>query len=202
MELVITRTSKIDQSGISNNEGCLLQNKYQTFDEFIKACYKRLEISYPKYYKMDRLSKLCFIGTEVLLKDYIKFRHYERDKIAVVLENYHSSIDTDLNHIETISDINNYFPSPAVFVYTLPNIMIGEICIRHQITGEGSCFLFPGEAKHFLKDYIISLFKNENYHCCIAGKVDYAYEKYESTLYLIEKRELVEKHILKFDSIF
>lgn len=202
MELVISRTSRIYPAGAWENEVFLLQNMSQQFDEFMKTCYKHLETSYPKYYKMDRLSKLCFIGTEILLRDYSRFFHYDRDKIAVILENQHSSIDADEKHLETIRDKSNYFPSPAMFVYTLPNIMIGEICIRHKIIGEGSCFLFADDGKHFMKEYILSLFRNENYQCCIAGSVDYLDEKYEANLYLIEKRELVEQHILKFDSIF
>jgi len=30
----------------------------------------------------------------------------------------------------------NFFPSPAVFVYTLPNIVTGEVAIKHKTYGE------------------------------------------------------------------
>jgi 3-oxoacyl-[acyl-carrier-protein] synthase-1 len=35
----------------------------------------------------------------------------------------------------------NYYPSPALFVYTLPNIVTGEIAIRHHIQGETSFYV-------------------------------------------------------------
>ena len=202
MELVVTRISEIDAHGAKSNLDYMVENDRESFDVFTKNCYKRLNISYPKFYKMDRLSKLCFIGTEILLHDHKRFEQYDREKICVILENYHSSIDTDIKHFESIKSREEYFPSPAIFVYTLPNIMLGEICIRHHIQGESSCFLPQEGEKDFIKNYISALFLNENYDCCIAGKVDYFEEVYESKLYLIEKRDLVEKHILKFDSIF
>jgi hypothetical protein len=202
MELVVTRISEIDAHAARSNDGTLQKNEQQNFDAYMKDCYRQLNISYPKFYKMDRLSKLCFIAAELLLKDHEYFEQYDREKICVILENHHSSIDADIRHFDSIKSKDDYFPSPAVFVYTLPNIMVGELCIRHHITGEGSCFLLQEDEKHFMKNYIASLFLNEGYQCCITGKVDYIDGKYEAKLYLIEKRDLVEKHILKFDSIF
>ena len=40
-------------------------------------------------------------------------------------------------------DKENYYPSPALFVYTLPNIVTGELAIRHQIYGETACYVLP-----------------------------------------------------------
>ena len=39
---------------------------------------------------------------------------------------------------ETIQHADSYYPSPALFVYTLPNIVTGEIAIRNKYYGETS----------------------------------------------------------------
>ena len=42
----------------------------------------------------------------------------------------------DRKYQETIQTQKNFFPSPAVFVYTLPNIVTGEVAIKHKTYGE------------------------------------------------------------------
>ena len=51
------------------------------------------------------------------------------------------SLDDDQTYQQTIQSADNYFPSPAVFVYTLSNIVTGEIAIRHRIMGESTCYV-------------------------------------------------------------
>ena len=49
-----------------------------------------------------------------------------------------NSLDSDLKHQ---SGIENNAVSPAVFVYTLPNIVIGEISIKYKWKSEGVFFI-------------------------------------------------------------
>ena len=107
-----------------------------TFAGFLKALYKKEQISYPKFYKMDSLSKLGFLTSERLFKECDVLEKYPKEEIGVIIFNSSASLDTDLAYQQTIEDKANYFPSPSVFVYTLPNILVGEICIRHKINGE------------------------------------------------------------------
>ena len=109
-----------------------------TLDDFLEDAFKYLSLSYPKFYKMDRLSKLGFLASEMLLKDTLLFPRYSSDQVALVLSNASSSLDTDIRFDESMKTI----PSPALFVYTLPNIVAGEICIRQGITGENAFFVF------------------------------------------------------------
>jgi len=95
--------------------------------------YKQLDLNYPKYHKMDNLSKLGFLGVE-LLKREIDLSQYGEDRIAQIFQNSYSSLDTDIVHQKSIND--KKMPSPAVFVYTLPNIVMGEIAIRNKLYGE------------------------------------------------------------------
>src|SRR5205085_1455803 len=100
---------------------------------FLKASYKHFQLNYPKFYKMDKLCQLAFLTSELLLKDNKITDKYSKEDISIVIENSSSSLEIDTEHQTTISDSTNYFPSPAVFVYTLPNILIGEIAIRNLI---------------------------------------------------------------------
>lgn len=104
---------------------------------FLLALYKHAGINYPKFYKMDNLSKLGFLAAEMILKNPTLILDFKKEDIAIVLYNRNSSLDTDINYFETVKEM----ASPALFVYTLPNILIGELCIRHGFKGENIFFL-------------------------------------------------------------
>ena len=108
--------------------------------EEITDFYRSLQINYPKFFKMDGLSKLGFLASEMIFRD-DENRFEPRENIAVICFNRFSSLDTDLQYQKTISDNANYFPSPALFVYTLPNIVAGEIAIRNNIFGETAFYI-------------------------------------------------------------
>lgn len=104
----------------------------ETGERLLVELYRRYVGDYPKFYKMDTLSRLGFIAAEILLK----LEPVE----AVILGNRSASIKNDRDYLKTITD-GNYYPSPALFVYTLPNIVTGEIAIRHHIQGETSFYV-------------------------------------------------------------
>ena len=95
----------------------------------IAGLYREFVGDYPKFFKMDSLCKLGFIGSELLLKG---INAEEKENAAIILFNRNGSLITDRNYQKTITD-DNYFPSPALFVYTLANIVTGEIAIRNKI---------------------------------------------------------------------
>lgn len=122
-----------------NGELALSANDSTDQIDWFKQNYKELGMAYPKFHKMDSLSKLAVLSAEILLDDEIKDAN--PGEVGVLLFNRHSSIDADSEHQKLISDQNNPMASPAVFVYTLPNIMLGEICIRHGLHGENLCLI-------------------------------------------------------------
>jgi len=158
------------------------------FSVSAKSIYKHYNIKYPKFYKMDNLSKLGFLAADILLKNSDILSKYKSEEIAVVLSNESSSLDTDTEYQKTINDRNNYFPSPAVFVYTLANIVIGEICIKHKIKGENTVFIEKDFNKSFIFDYTDILFTEGKTKSCIAGRVNFNYpdKNYYAELYLLE----------------
>jgi 3-oxoacyl-[acyl-carrier-protein] synthase-1 len=104
---------------------------------------------------MDGLSKLGFLSSEMLLKDE-EHRFVPRENVAIICFNSASCLDTDMQYEATICDNENYFPSPALFVYTLPNIVAGEIAIRNKFHGETFFYL----CRHFCAAQMVEVVNN------------------------------------------
>lgn len=102
-----------------------------TADELVEL-YRKEVGDYPKFFKMDPLSRLGFVATEMLLKKSPKADY------GVLLFNRSSSMADDLAFQATIQNHTEWFPSPALFVYTLPNIVTGEIAIRNHFQTESN----------------------------------------------------------------
>ena len=112
----------------------------ETGEKMLVELYRRYAGDYPKFFKMDTLSRLGFIAAELLINEKIRKCENEPMVDTVILANRSASIKNDTDYLATISD-GNYYPSPALFVYTLPNIVTGEIAIRHHIQGETSFYI-------------------------------------------------------------
>lgn len=168
---------------ISFNNTILFEDDANNFKDFIKKAYKYLDIDYPKFFKMDNLSKLAFVAADVLLNN------IDIDQnTAVILSNRSSSLDTDRKHQTSISDAKNYFPSPSVFVYTLPNICIGEICIKHQLFSENSFFIFDTFNPEHLWIQSQYLLKYGKANRVLCGWIDIDDSKYDAFVYVVESQ--------------
>ncbi|PZX48707.1 beta-ketoacyl-[acyl-carrier-protein] synthase family protein [Algoriphagus chordae] len=154
----------------------------ESFSEFLKSAFKPLETSYPKYYKMDRLCQLAFLGAEYLLN--ASNFSFKEDEVALCFFNGLSSLDSDAKHQQLINEEAKV--SPAIFVYTLPNIMMGEIAIKNKWYGENLLMLRPDfnfEEWALEADLLISSGK-ANY--CLGGWVDVYQDHYQLKLYLVK----------------
>jgi hypothetical protein len=158
---------------------------------FLLAAYRHLEMNYPKFHKMDNLSKLGLLATEVLLKENEIKQKHESSRIGVILSNKNASLDSDIKYFESVRSI----PSPALFVYTLPNIMTGEICIKHSFKGENAFFVSDDFDEVFIHRYVAGLLDNHIIDACICGWVEVFADKYDATLLLVEKVEENSLHI-------
>ncbi len=152
--------------------------------DFLLRAYHHFDFQYSKFYKMDSLSKLGWLAAEVLLKDSFKRDLYKPEEIGVVLSNANSSLDTDIKYFETTRE----FASPSLFVYTLPNIIAGEICIRHHFKGENAFFIHEKFDANFIEQYVNNLVNNNILQACICGWVDLLQEKYNAVVFLVEKK--------------
>ncbi len=189
MQTYITKYCSIKNNKLVNSEAYNFSGQdTDDYNTFIKSAFKDCGQKYMKFYKMDKLSKLAFVAAENLFMNNDFLNKYEKEDIGIIISNSYSSLETDNNYFETIKDKENYFPSPAIFVYTLPNILIGEICIKNKIKGEGTFFVSeefnPVESVNYIKE----LFKNNDIQACISGWVDFIDdENYHALLYLTEK---------------
>ncbi|MEQ1552732.1 MAG: hypothetical protein ABL929_01070 [Ferruginibacter sp.] len=181
----ITASCAIKNGKVFKNEKIIFENIEDTLSSFFVSIYKNFEMQYPKFYKMDMLSKLGWLAAEILLKNNFDTQKYKADEVAIILANTNASIDTDTKYFETIKDI----ASPALFVYTLPNIVIGEISIKHNFKGENAFFISEKFDPIFLKNYVQNLIINNNLQACICGWVELVKEDYNATLFLIEKEQ-------------
>jgi 3-oxoacyl-[acyl-carrier-protein] synthase-1 len=145
---------------------------------------------YPKFFKMDTLSKLGFVASEMLLKDEGQERFVSREDRAVVLFNKTASLQADTNYQATIQDPENFFPSPAAFVYTLPNIVTGEIAIRNKYYGETSFIVMESCDAHIMARQLMNAFQDLMTQSILGGWLDCNDENhFEARLFLVEKQQ-------------
>jgi hypothetical protein len=154
---------------------------------FLPAVYQHFNWQYPKFFKMDNLSRLGWAATELLLEGW-DAAAYQPQEVAVVLSNASSSLDTDYKYTQTMKEI----PSPSVFVYTLPNIVIGEICIRHRFKGENAFFLSAEFDAALLTRYVTYVLEAGIARACITGWVEWLGESFKAALFLIERKETAD----------
>ncbi len=182
-KIYITASCKITGQEIYKNEQSVFKSSKSDLAQFLLEAYRHFILDYPKFHKMDNLSKLGWLANEILLQDSFDKEKYMPDEVGIVLSNANSSLDTDIRYYETTKTM----ASPSQFVYTLPNIVIGEISIRHYFKGENAFFIFDAFDAEFIEQYVSNLINNNILQCCICGWVDVLDEKYNATLFLIEK---------------
>jgi hypothetical protein len=178
----ITSYCTIVKNVVYKNEVPVFENRDAGLPAFLLSAYQHFELSYPKFYKMDNLSKLGWLASEVLLKN-SAIKDYQPEEVGLILSNANASLDSDQKYIKSVSDI----PSPALFVYTLPNIMTGEICIRNNFKGEDAFFIFEKFDAGFIEGYVNNLLDNNVLRACICGWVDVLGDDYKAVLFLVEK---------------
>ena len=153
----------------------------------ITDIYKRYLDDNPKYYKMDPLCRLGYIATELLLMAENSPSDMPRNDRAVVFFNGSSSIMADMVYEKSIEDKENYFPSPSAFVYTLPNIVIGEIAIRNHYQGETSFYILNQRNDDIIEKVVEASFIDKDTTSMISGWLDYQDDAhFEADLFITE----------------
>lgn len=138
--------------------------------EMLTEVYKTKIGNYSKFYKMDMLSRLAFVASELLIGCDEENDDHSNDR-AVVLFNHSSSIIADCQYVKSI-EIDDFFPSPAAFVYTLPNITTGEIALRNGYHGETSFYILVERNEKLMQRVIKSTFIDRDIKSVIGGWID------------------------------
>jgi len=172
-------------NGIVAKDGVNIFAHESDLSGLLLATYQYLQLTYPKFYKMDNLSKLGWLATEFLLKDTFNKDEYQPEETGVLLANTNSSLDDDIKYWDSIKEV----ASPSLFVYTLPNIVIGEICIRNHFKGEQAFYIQPEFDAQFITQQVDYLLDKNIMQACICGWVDVFEQNYKAVLFLVEKKK-------------
>jgi hypothetical protein len=194
----IIKFSRISANSLFLNDEPVFSSAASSFEFFADDAYKFLNVSYPKFHKMDALSKLGFLAAEILVRGLEVESLGLPDRRGIVLSNKNSSLDTDIKYHNMLK---KGVASPAVFVYSLPNIVIGEICIRHHIKGENVFFVSAEYDIPFQVNYVNSLLNTGVIDSCLCGWVELVKESYEGFMYLVVKDPYVEGMPFTVDTI-
>ena len=184
-EIYSAKHCVIQNCTITIDSDIVLKSDTSNFASFIREAYKELSESNMKFYKMDDLSKLAYIAASYLLKNEPKV---ESLNIGIVLSNSTASIDTDKKHQQLIDKGGDAAASPAVFVYTLPNVAAGEVCIHHKIQGENTFFIEKNYSPEKLKKYALLAMQDSELSTCICGWCDFLDEEYKAEFELLKAK--------------
>jgi hypothetical protein len=180
---------RISQVVHINPEQVLLNGKVVCAEKpILKRAYSALDLSYPKFFKMDTLSKLGLIGAEYIARSANLEGRYEDDEIALLFNNRDSSLESDVKHQKTLSN-----PSPAVFVYTLPNIVLGEIAIKNKWYGEQLCTVSDTPDAGLIQRLSSSFVKTGKAKAVIIVVINSLDENFDARIALVEKDESGEE---------
>ena len=138
--------------------------------ELLTEIYKSRIGDWPKFYKMDLFTRLVFAAAELLAQK----AGFPQDgtQRGIVLFNASSSIMSDRQHIATFTDKDNFYPSPSVFLYTLPNIVTGEIAIRQGCKGESTLLILERRDEALMERIAQAAFFQSGLETLITGWAD------------------------------
>ncbi|MBN9482883.1 MAG: hypothetical protein BGO70_08400 [Bacteroidetes bacterium 43-93] len=168
MQATIDHWVHIDEQRIIKDGSPLLS--FNADNETAASVYRNMGYSYPKFFKMDLLCQWAWLGAEVLLAQDggTLYEGIDKTKVGVVLATGKGCLDADKKYLESTATI----ASPSLFVYTLPNIMLGEICIRHGFKGEQICFVNDEADAEQIYFWVNDLLQNRGMEACLCGWAD------------------------------
>lgn len=180
----VLRTILVESSRILLNDKVVYSSDSGDFQDFIRSAFKTVCAPNMKFYKMDSLSKLGYVASEVLL-DGIE---YGEEDCGLILSGVYGSLDTDIRHQQIIDTETDAAASPAVFVYTLPNVVEGEISIRHHIKGENTWFWSDDRTLSDVHEYAELSMSAQDMKYCIVGHIDFLNGRYFAKFELLVRR--------------
>ncbi len=174
IKLASRRTVEISGGKITVDGNVVFESETSDFQTFIREAFKSRGESNLKFYKMDDLCKLGYVASAWALDGL----EYGEEECGLVLSGRYGCLDTDIKHQEIIDTEGDASASPAVFVYTLPNVVAGEISIRHHIKGENTWFWSDDETMSDIREYAGLAIQSQNLKYCVVGHLDFLKGEY------------------------
>ena len=157
-------------AGVEETARYSLPQSELPFGEMIRQEYRALEAQNLKFFKMSDLCKGAYIAAENLIRQNNICGKYRPEEIGVIMANSSASLDTDVEHQRILEQHLPEGTSPAVFVYTLPSVAAGEVCIRHKIQGDNTFFI--SDDAQIAEDYARSIIERGYIKAAICGWCD------------------------------
>ena len=179
------RRVQISQGQVNVDETSAFVSSQADFHTFSREAFKSRGEANMKFYKMDDLCKLGYLASAWLL-DGIE---YGEEECGIVMSGKYGCLDTDIRHQQIIDLEGDSSASPAVFVYTLPNVVAAEISIRHHIKGENIWFWSEDETMSDIKKYASILAASRDLKYCIAAHIDFINGDYFAIFELLENTD-------------
>lgn len=154
------------------------------YHAFIRDAFKAVGGQNMKFYKMDDFCKLAYVAADRLLEGI----DFGEEECGMVLSGRYGCLDTDMKHQQIIDSEGDAGASPAVFVYTLPNVAAGEVSIRHHIKGENTWFWSDDRQMRDIRQYAGLMMAAQDLKYCMTGYFDCIAGKYEAVFKLLERQ--------------
>lgn len=168
------------QNKISLDGKPLFEPEGTTGNDISLSLYRLAALNYTKFFKMDLLSRAAFLAAELVIPATLST---DKNNIAAVISTVSGCLDVDKKFEES----RHSLASPALFVYTLPNIMLGEICIRHGFKGEQMCMVSGKADPDWMQFYGADLLQQRGTEACLCGHVEATEEVLSATLLWVSK---------------
>ena len=172
--LVSVRTVEISDGKIYVDGNLVFESEASDFQVFIREAFKSRGESNLKFYKMDDFCKLGYVASAWAFDGL----EYGEEECGLILSGRYGCLDTDIKHQEIIDAEGDSSASPAVFVYTLPNVVAGEISIRHHVKGENTWFWSEDETMSDIREYAVLAAQSQNLKYCVIGHLDFLKGEY------------------------
>lgn len=179
------RRVQISQGQVNVDETSVFVSSQTDFHIFSREAFKSRGEANMKFYKMDDLCKLGYLASAWLLDEI----EYGEEECGIVMSGKYGCLDTDIRHQQIIDSEGDSSASPAVFVYTLPNVVAAEISIRHHIKGENIWFWSEDETMSDITKYASILAASRDLKYCIAAHIDFINGDYFAIFELLENTD-------------
>lgn len=174
----------IGDGGVKVDGEVVFADENADYHVFIRDAFKAGGGQNMKFYKMDDFCKLAYVAADRLLEGI----DFGEEECGMVLSGRYGCLDTDMKHQQVIDSEGDAGASPAVFVYTLPNVAAGEVSIRHHVKGENTWFWSDDRQMRDIRQYAGMMMAAQDLKYCIIGYFDCIAGKYEAVFKLLERQ--------------
>lgn len=159
-------------------------------DTDLNNAWSALGIELPRFPRMDRSSKLVAIAGSAFFIEGGALAGHSKDTIGIVIMGKSGSMDTDAKYQAQL-DAENH-ASPGMFVYTLPNIAMGEFSIQHGLDGSGLCLLSDAPDLAQMKEACTILLNDHGMEAVVCGWSNIFADQATATFMVVTTETLAE----------